>query len=86
MRGRSDNRHWIGVMSRVITERQTERPPTEAGYGVHTSTHQPRFAPPAPQIWGEVSIFCCSKSPRIGGFRGQEKVKQKIKNLCYTAG
>jgi hypothetical protein len=68
MRGRSDNRHWIGVMSRVITERQTERPPTEAGYGVHTSTHQPRFAPPAPQIWGEVSIFCCSKSPRIGGF------------------
>ena len=51
-------------------------------YCVHTSTHQPRFAPPAPQLWGEIGTFRGFKSPRIGGFRGREKVKTKIKNLC----
>ena len=40
------------------------------------------FAPPAPQIWGEIGIFRGSKSPSIGGFRGLDKVKQKTQNLC----
>ena len=54
------------------------------GYYIHTSIHQPHFAPPAPQLWGEFTTFLSSKSPRIGGFRGLDldQVKEKTKDLC----
>jgi hypothetical protein len=40
------------------------------------------LAPPAPQIWGEIATFLSSKSPRIGGFRGLDKINNKTKDLC----
>jgi len=52
------------------------------GYCVYTSIHQPHFAPPAPQLWGEFTTFLSSKSPSIGGFRGIDQVKEKTKDLC----
>jgi hypothetical protein len=50
------------------------------GHCVHTSIHQPHFAPPASQLWGEFTTFLSSKSPRIGGFRGRGQVKENTKD------